>query len=234
MSAQELKRVIIVEDDPETRDSISLTFELGFESVQILTFDRIWQAAEAFEDFHPDLITIDLGLPDGDGLQLIRQIRKSSELPIIVLSGRGDDSTILTAIRLGADDYLVKPFSSIELQAHVEALMRRIARSNESKEKPTLVELTPRVSLDIANAQIIQSGVSQSLSAREVGCLQVLAEANGRIVPTDELKKQVWGDDSVSDSAVKMVFYRLRKSLDDGAARALIQSHRGIGYSLGI
>ena len=92
---------------PGTRDSIALTFELGFPNVAIQMLDRAKLVHSAVEQHDPDLITIDLGLPDGDGLQLIRQIRERSESPIIVLSARGDDSTILTAIRLGADDFLV-------------------------------------------------------------------------------------------------------------------------------
>lgn len=225
--------MIIIEDDPETRDSIELAFELGFSEVQVRTFDRIKPVKVAIDDFNPDLITVDLGLPDGDGLQLIRQIRKDSQLPIIVLSGRGDDSTILTAIRLGADDFLVKPFSTIALQAHVEALMRRVGRSQANKNQTSVIDLSTNVKLDLSAAKIIQYGVDIPLSAREVQCLSLLVEANGKIVTTDGFKEQVWGSKSISDSAVKMVFYRLRKSLgDDDAARLMIQSHRGIGYSL--
>ena len=229
--ATTVKSVIIVEDDAGTRDSIALTFELGFPNVAIQMLDRAKLVHSAVEQHDPDLITIDLGLPDGDGLQLIRQIRERSESPIIVLSARGDDSTILTAIRLGADDFLVKPFSTIALQAHVEALMRRVNRSNLQPEKS--IKLSKNLILELGSARMIQNGVGISLSGREVECLSLLVEANGKIVTTEEFKEKVWGSKSVSDSAIKMVFYRLRKSLgDDETARRIIQSHRGIGYSL--
>jgi len=231
-----VNRVIVVEDDHATRESIALTFELGFRSVEILKFDRIKPVVTVLDEFDPDLITIDLGLPDGDGFQLIRQIRERSDLPIIVLSGRGDDSTILSAIRLGADGYLVKPFSTIELQAHVEALMRRATqpKSQVVPEGKEIIDLASNISLDLGSASVVQDGVTMPLSAREVDCLSLLVKSKGKIVTYSEFKEHVWGSVSVSDAAIKMVFYRLRKSLgDDDLARMLIQSHRGIGYSLG-
>jgi two-component system, OmpR family, KDP operon response regulator KdpE len=228
-----INRVIIVEDDPATRDSISLAFEIGFQGVDIVQFDRLAPVIEAIASHKPDLITLDLGLPDGDGIQLVRKIREISDLPILILSGRGDDSSILTAIRMGADDFLVKPFSTIELQAHVEALMRRVKRL-EVGPVHREISLRPNLSLDLPGARLIKDGIDIPLSAREVECLSLLVEADGKIVTTKEFKERVWRSTSVTDAAVKMVFYRLRKSLgDDESDSLLIQSHRGIGYSLG-
>jgi len=227
-----LNRVIVVEDDEATRDSISLAFELGFQGVEILKFDRLAPVLAAISRHKPDLITVDLGLPDGDGIQLVKSIREFSDLPVLILSGRGDDSSILTAIRVGADDFLVKPFSTIALQAHVEALMRRVRRL-ETKSVSQEILLRPNLVLDLSGAQIVHDGTPISLSAREVECLTLLVEADGKIVTMREFKERVWNSTTVSDSAIKMVFYRLRKSLgDDETARLLIQSHRGIGYSL--
>ena len=228
-----IDRVIIVEDDSATRDSISLAFEIGFQGVEILQYDRLAPVIDAIASHKPDLITLDLGLPDGDGIQLVRKIREISDLPILILSGRGDDSSILTAIRMGADDFLVKPFSTIELQAHVEALMRRVNRL-EARSIKREISLRPNLVLDISGARMIQDGVEIQLSAREVECLTLLVEADGKIVTTREFKERVWRSTAVSDAAIKMVFYRLRKSMgDDEPDSLLIQSHRGIGYSLG-
>jgi len=224
---------MIVEDDPSSADSIALTFELGFKGVVVEQYDRVRSALEAFERFQPDLVTADLGLPDADGNQLIRYLRTKSDVPIIVLSARDDDSSILTAVRLGADDYIVKPFSSIELQAHVEALLRRASGGKPSQ--VDIVRLSPDMTLDLARAVVIQGDGEVELSAREFECLKVLVEAEGRIVSTRELKTSVWRTDTVSDSAVKMVFYRLRQTLGDHEqSRTLIQSHRGIGYSVNL
>lgn len=227
-----LNRVIVVEDDEATRDSISLAFELGFKGVEILKFDRSAPVLAAISRHKPDLITVDLGLPDGDGIQLVKSIREFSDLPVLILSGRGDDSSILTAIRVGADDFLVKPFSTIALQAHVEALIRRVRRL-ETKSVSQEILLRPNLVLDLSGAQIVHDGTPIPLSAREVECLTLLVEADGKIVTMREFKERVWNSTTVSDSAIKMVFYRLRKSLgDDETARLLIQSYRGIGYSL--
>ena len=220
--------MIIVEDDPATRDSIALTFEICFPQATIHQFDRMKQVIKAIEQHKPDLITVDLGLPDGDGLQLIKQVREKSDLPIIVLSARSDDSTILTAIRLGADDFLVKPFSTVVLQAHVEALLRRVDNSDEHHNDK--IVLTPELTLDLGRAMVILNGADIPLSSREVMCLSILVNANGKIVTNDEFKESVWGSKSVSDSALKMIFYRLRKTLgDDETTSRLIRSHRGIG-----
>ena len=228
-----IDRVIIVEDDSATRDSISLAFEIGFQGVEILQFDRLAPVMDAISSHKPDLITLDLGLPDGDGIQMVRKVREVSDLPILILSGRGDDSSILTAIRMGADDFLVKPFSTIALQAHVEALMRRVHRPEVAPAKRE-ISLRPNLTLDLAGARIIQDGVEIQLSSREVDCLTLLVEADGKIVTTKEFKERVWRSTSGSDSAIKRVFSRRRKSLgDDELESLLIQSHRGIGYSLG-
>ncbi len=233
VAGQRLKKMVIVEDDLGTSESIALTFELGFDGVEIRSFDRITPAFDQIEQIDPDLITIDLGLPDGDGLQLIRKIRDRSDIPIIVLSARGDDSTVLTAVRLGADAFLVKPFSAIALQAHVEALIRRINRPTSSSDLGEPINLAPGILLDLGEAKIVYHGVDIPVSARELDCLSLLVQANGKIVTIAEFKERVWGSNTVTDSAIKMVFYRLRKSLgDDPAARMLVQSHRGIGYSL--
>lgn len=137
----------------------------------------------------------------------------------------------LTAVRLGADDFLVKPFSTIVLQAHVEALLRRV--DNSDRYLDDKIALAPDLTIDLGRAMVIRNGADTPLSSREVMCLSILANANGRIVTNDVFKESIWGSKSVSDSALKMIFYRLRKTLgDDETTGSLIQSHRGIGYSL--
>lgn len=233
MANPSVRSVMIVEDEESFRESITLSFELGFPNVNIHHFDRVETAIQNFDRVQPDLITLDLGLPDGDGTKLLRSVRGTSDVPIIVLSGRDDDSSILTAIRLGADDYLVKPFSVIELQAHVEALLRRVTRPNKITNE--LIRLTERIKFDVQRAALLDGDGIIPLSAREFECMNVLVAAEGGIVQIDDLKSAVWHSTRVSDSAVKMVFYRLRQSLGGSPdADRLFQSHRGIGYSLNI
>jgi two-component system KDP operon response regulator KdpE len=118
------QRVLVIEDEPSVREAITLYFEISYPGVVVSQHDRSAGVLDDVVGSEPDLVTLDLGLPDGDGPTLIRSIRDVSEVPIIVISAHHDDTSILAATKLGAAYFLVKPIGLIVLQAHVEALMR--------------------------------------------------------------------------------------------------------------
>jgi two-component system KDP operon response regulator KdpE len=227
-----LKNVFVVEDDLLTRELIALSFEITHDGVTVNQFGRAQGVIEQVRDKGPDLITIDLGLPDGDGLSLIREIRRFSSIPIIVLSARHDDSTIVAAIGLGADSYLIKPSSIVAIQAHVQAVMRLSERAPHNIGSNS--EIVIRESrIDIERGAVRIDGVWESLTKLELKIVISLFSAAGRIVLTGDLKSAVWGDPGIPDSTVKMAIYRLRQKIrDDDRADPAIVNHRNVGYSL--
>jgi two-component system KDP operon response regulator KdpE len=229
-----LKNVIVVEDDLLTRELIALSFEITHDGVAVEQFRRAQGVIEQVRDREPDLITIDLGLPDGDGLSLIREIRRFSTIPIIVLSARHDDSTIVSAIRLGADSYLIKPSSIVAIQAHVQAVMRLSERAAHNIGSNSEIVIRER-RIDIERSAVQIDGVWESLTKLELNFLTSLCSATGRIVLTEDIKSAVWGNPEIPDSTVKMAVYRLRQKIrDDDRADPVIVNHRNVGYSLAV
>lgn len=227
-----LSRVFVVEDDLSTRESIAMSFEITYPGVSVSQFDRARGVMDELASGEPDLITVDLGLPDGDGLGLIRDIRSQSSVPIMVVSARDDDSTLVAAIRLGADAFLVKPVSLVALQAHVEALIRLKDRPIKTADSGNVIELHNCV-IDLDRGSVEINGVKESLTKIELYFLTILGAAGGRIVPMEDIKIGVWGEPDVSDSTVKMAVHRLRLKLgDDTAEYPVIVNHRSVGYSL--
>lgn len=224
------KKVFVVEDDQSVRTSIALSFEITWPETVVVEFESGVNVAERVLAESPDLVLLDLGLPDMDGLSVIRQIRGRSPVPIIVLSARTDDSSILGAIRLGADAFLNKPISQIALQAHVEATMRRVS---ESAPAATVVQIRDDVSIDLAAAIVEVHGVSHDLTKVEINLLGSLLAHNGKIAEFESLKSDSWDEPSVTDSALKMAIHRLRVKIgDDERDDPIVVSHRGIGYSI--
>lgn len=227
-----LNRVFVIEDDQSTRDSIVLSFEISYPGTVAVPFPRAGGVLEAMVDDPPDLATIDLGLPDSDGFGLIRDIRSISDMPIIVITARGDDSSLVAAIRLGADEFLIKPVTLVALQAHVEAVIRLYNRSRSGKAVTRRFQ-TPRGAVDLDRAYIESDGIREPLSNTDILLLESLLASGGRIVLMETLKRDVWGGSDTTDTALKMAVHRLRQTIgDDDAEHPVIVHHRAVGFSL--
>ena len=175
-----------------------------------------------------DLVVLDLGLPDGSGLELLRALRSSSRLPVIVVSGHGDETDRVAGLEIGADDYLVKPFSQRELVARIRAVLRR----SQPPETPTVLDVgTLRV--DTAARQASGTGVPLTLRPKEYALLELLARSPGRVFSAERLLEQVWGASWQQSATVIEHVYRLRGKLSRLPAPApRITTVRGYGYRL--
>jgi DNA-binding response OmpR family regulator len=177
----------------------------------------------------PSLILLDLMLPDTDGLEVCRQIRKSEELaqiPIIMLTARGDESDKVVGLELGADDYMTKPFSVKELVARIHAVLRRPVGGEAAKRISvgTLV-------IDLDKFEVTTEGAKVELTATEFKILQLLASRKGRVFSRDQILDFLWGNEkAVVDRTVDVHIRNLREKL--GAAASLIKNIRGVGYKL--
>lgn len=178
------------------------------------------QVLEATRD--ADVVLLDLGLPDDDGLNVLRSVRAASEVPIIIVTARGDETDRVVGLELGADDYVVKPFSVRELSARIRAVSRR--RRVEASLN------TARVAIDRSRRRASCDGRDLDLTAKEFDLLAVLAEEPGRVVPRQELLSRVW--DPVwhgSGKTLDVHVSSLRRKLGDAS---LVETVRGVGYRL--
>jgi DNA-binding response OmpR family regulator len=192
-----------------------------------------FQDAEALYRFlqkdKPDLILLDLMLPDIDGLDVCRYLRKNeglSQIPVIMLTARGEESDKVLGLGLGADDYVTKPFSVKELIARIQAVLRR----REQRDTVRQIVLGPLV-IDLDKHEVTQAGRPVDLTATEFKILQLLASRRGRVFTRDQILDHLWGHEkAVVDRTVDVHIRNLREKL--GPAASLIKNVRGVGYKV--
>lgn len=219
-------RILLVEDDPGIRKFLRVALEAqGFRLEEAASGkDGIARAATA----QPDLVVLDLGLPDMDGKAVIRRIREWSSVPILILSVRQDEEEKVAALDAGADDYVVKPFGIAEMMARVRALLR--SRSGGAVPEAEVAHGNLRI--DIARHEVTLAGEPLKLTRKEFDLLTLLARNAGRIVTHRQLLADVWGPAHEHDLQYLRVFIgRLRAKLgDDPAAPQFILNEPGVGY----
>ena len=225
-----LPHILLLEDDPAIAKTVVYAFERAGLRVThcLLVADALRQLKTA----PPDALVLDIGLPDGSGLDVCRQVRASAtqrHLPVLVLSAQGEEIDRVVGLELGADDYVTKPFSPRELVARVRGLLRR-ASAPTSPAPPASTGFT----LDLDGQRATWQGQALPLTRRELGLLAELLRQPGRIRSRDALLSAVWGNDSESsdrtvDTHIKTLRAKLQQitpSLDP------IATHRGLGYSI--
>lgn len=223
--------ILIVEDDPPIRNLISVALESH--DYRPLIAASAGSAVLEASSHNPDIMLLDLGLPDLDGVEVIRKIRSWSGMPIIVISARSDDSDKIEALDAGADDYLTKPFSVDELLARLRVTLRRLNQiRNESPE--TAVFVNGPLRIDYAAGCSFIGEEELHLTPIEYKLLCVLARNCGKVLTHKYITMQVWGSAWENNVASLRVFMAtLRKKLDTpDSAQGYIQTHVGIGYRM--
>jgi len=228
-------RVLVVEDDAAI--VVPLTRALTREGYEVVTADSIDGATAVLAQGGVDLVVLDRGLPDGDGLEVVRRAREAaSALPFLVLTARAEEADLVTGLDAGADDYLTKPFRLPELLARLRALMRRVAPEVDDDPLGERSVLTARgVRLDQGSHQVWKDGVEVHLSVKEYDLLRVLLREAGAVVSRDRLMSRVWGSDWFgSTKTLDMHVSWLRRKLGDPVHRddqpRLITTVRGVGF----
>lgn len=226
--AEVMHRMLVVEDDPGIEKVLSMLFEMnGFRVVSAATCELGIRRAQTFR---PDICILDLGLPDRDGITFIAETRASSAVPIIVLSARTQEDQRLAAFEAGADDYVLKPFSSGELLARVRTIIRRII----FRERPALQVRLGDTIVDLAGRTARRMGGEElrltPLEHRILACLA--RQANG-IVTHAELLNEVWGPDQNDVRALRVYVASLRRKLEpDPVQPRFLLTELGVGYRL--
>ena len=218
-------RILLVEDEEAISEPLAEHLERdGFAPEVAAT---IAEARDAYDRETPDLILLDVMLPDGDGRDLAREIRKESDVPIVMLTARGEEIDRVLGLELGADDYVVKPFSARELSARIRAVMRR----GRSTERRGPIEIGA-IALDPASRTVTKDGETVELAAREFDLLHMLMANAGEVVRREQIMDEVWdphwfGPTKTLDVHVSW----LRKKLEDAPSRPrYITTIRGVGF----
>jgi len=225
-------KILVVDDETSVTDLIGYNLEKAH--YEVLVAHDGEAALFSAEKHNPDLILLDLMLPKIDGLDVCRQLRKTSQVPIIMVTARGEEADRVIGLELGADDYLCKPFSMRELMARIKAVLRR--NQQDSPESPAAAILSgpSGLVLDEDSRTVTISGAPLPLTRLEFDLIQHLVLNTGRVLSREQLLSQAWGYDFVGgtravDSAVK----RLRKKIQEiDPDLTLIETVRGIGYRL--
>ena len=221
-----------LEDDPAIGNLIATTLE-----TQNYQYHRAKTGAGAVMDaltFRPDVMLLDLGLPDMDGVDIIKKVRTWSNLPIIVVSARSEDGDKVAALDAGADDYLTKPFSVDELLARLRVALRRVRYDHERTREESSVYENGGLKIDYAAGCAYRDGEEVHLTPIEYKLLCLLAKNTGKVLTHNYILNEVWGSPTASDTPSLRVFMAtLRKKLEaDPGHPQYIQTHIGVGYRM--
>ncbi|HEY9789134.1 MAG TPA: response regulator [Candidatus Obscuribacterales bacterium] len=222
--------VLLIEDEQQIRRFLRAS--LPDENYALIEAGSGLEALSKFDGNEVDLVLVDLGLPDIDGLEVISQLRKKSRVPIIVLSARGQEQTKIEALDRGADDYITKPFTIGELLARLRAALRRAGRASEPAEVHTFT--LGDISVDLEGRLVRKKGEDVHLTPIEFGLLSSLLKRAGKVVTHNQLLKEVWGDEYMGETHyVRVYMAQLRAKLEDNPARPrFIMTEPGVGYRL--
>jgi len=222
--------VLIVDDEPQMRKLVRITVSShGYRVVEAATGAEGLQQASAHT---PDLILLDLGLPDMDGLVVAKKLREWSTAPILVLSARGQEESKVAALDGGADDYLTKPFGADELMARIRVALRHAARAGEAPK--TIVGIGPDIRVDLNRRVVEVRGIEVHLTPIEYKLLVALLQNAGGVVTHRQLLQQVWGPGNVDQMQYLRVYMtNLRRKLEKNPARPqYLMTEAGVGYRL--
>jgi DNA-binding response OmpR family regulator len=218
--------VLVVDDEPIVREVVIRYLRReGYETLEAADGLR---ARELLERHEPSLVVLDLMLPGTDGLELCRWIRSRSDLPVIMLTARGEEADRIVGLELGADDYVTKPFSPRELAVRVRAVLRRATAPHRPEEMLTFGELE----IDAGAREVTKAGKPLKLTAKEFDVLYFLASNPRRVFSRDHLMERVWGYSTALDTGTVTVHIRrLREKIEDDPSRPrFLETVWGVGY----
>lgn len=225
-----MPRVLLIEDDPSVREGVELGLRRRGHEVRAAATGEAGLAALA--EFRPDLLLLDLMLPGMNGVQVCRQVREHSQLPIIMLTARGDDFDVVIGLEAGADDYIVKPARPEVIEARIRAVLRRLDDSGPGR---PVIEVYGELTIDRAGLTVTKAGRPLALAPSELKLLLHLAAAPEQVFSRQQLLEHVWEHSFTADARlVDACVARLRGKIEDEAGSPrYVQTLRGFGYRFG-
>ncbi|MDP2948361.1 MAG: response regulator transcription factor [Chloroflexota bacterium] len=224
-------KILVVDDEPDVIEVVRLCFNLRWPEAEVLAAATGEEALAAVESQSPDLVLLDIMLPGMDGFEVCQEVRRFSDVPIIMLTARDAEVERVRGLEMGADDYITKPFSHLELLARSRAVLRRY-----QNQPPAVGEMfeAGNLQVDYASRRVIVGGKPVKLTPIEYGLLYHLTRNAGRVLPHRTLLAKVWGREYENElDYLKVYVRRLRHKLEeDPGAEVCIESERGVGYRL--
>ncbi|MGC8524735.1 MAG: response regulator [Acidibrevibacterium sp.] len=219
-------RILVIDDEPQIHRFLRPALEAaGF---AVIPAETAAEGLRLIAGQAPDLVLLDLGLPDLDGQEVLRRLRGFSDVPVIVLSAREREAEKIAALDNGADDYVEKPFALGELLARTRAALRRVTHLVETTE----IIRAGAIEIDLARHEVRRDGTAIALTPREFAVLALLARHHGRVLTHRQILTTLWGPAHAEDIAyLRVSVWQLRRKLGDGAERLLV-NEPGIGYRL--
>jgi two-component system KDP operon response regulator KdpE len=223
-------KILVVDDAPEVIESVRLGFTLQWRDVEIVSALDGQTGLDLVETELPDIVLLDIGLPDVDGFEVLQSIREFSDVPVVMLTARDDAMDKVKGLELGADDYVTKPFNHLELLARVNAVFRRLDLPSPRSRVPSF--RSGELEVDFSAQEARLGGVPLDLTPTEYKLLYHLVRNAGRVLQHATLLARVWGREYVNEIDYLRVYVRrLRDKLaDDPEKPRYIQTQRGVGY----
>jgi two-component system, OmpR family, KDP operon response regulator KdpE len=222
-------KVLVIDDDARMRDALEIGIQLQWEDAQVLTAADGEVGLDRFFNEEPDIVLLDVNMPLKNGFEVLKAIRQVSDVPVIMLTARGEDIDQVRGLELGADDYIAKPFSHLALMARIKAALRRA-------EFPPPVQALPdfqagELAIHFQNQEVTVGGQQVKLTPVEYKLLYHLVRNAGHLLPHQALLDRVWGGDyDASPEYLKVFVSRLRAKLRSGTGAEYIETERGRGY----
>ncbi|MBA2450130.1 MAG: response regulator transcription factor [Chloroflexi bacterium] len=223
-------QILIVDDDDDLLEALAIGMQLQWQDAEVVTAGDGELGLQAFFERSPDVVLLDVGLPRLDGFAVLRRIREVSDTPVIMLTARGDELDKVRGLEIGADDYVTKPFSPLELLARIKAVLRRTDLPPPTRAMPSFVADELAVNFD--SHEVTKRGAPIALTALEYRLLYHLVRNAGHVLSREALLARVWGD-QYRDQAdyLKVYISRLRSKLEDDPEHPrYILTERGLGY----
>ena len=227
-SAVDKQKLLVVEDDRSI--AVGLEYSLGQEGFGVTLCAGVADALEALKTERFDLAVLDLSLPDGSGYDVCRAIKRQGDMPVIFLTARDDEVSVVMGLDMGADDYITKPFRIRELTSRIRSVLRRAGQGGS-----TLMEFGP-VQINAALGKVYKNGQDVFFSALEYRLLMTLANHAGQVLSRNQLLESIWdvSGDFVNDNTLTVYIKRLREKIEDDPQNpVIIETVRGLGYRVG-
>lgn len=223
-------KILVVDDAPEVAESIEIGLSLQWRDVTILRAASGSEALDVIERERPDLVLLDIGLPDTDGYEVVKEIRRFSDVPVVMLTARDEQMDKVKGLELGADDYVTKPFDHLELLARIKAVLRRVHLPAPVGRVPSF--RSGELEVDFSAHEARLSGERIDLTPTEYKLLYHLVRNAGQVLPHATLLAKVWGREYEDEvDYVRVYIRRLREKLGDDPERPrYIRTERGLGY----
>ena len=222
-------KVLIADDENEIRNLLRLYLENdGFQVADVATGTEV---ADAMERFKPDLVLLDIMMPGKDGIHVLKDIRETNNVPVMIISAKTADAERILGLNVGADDYICKPFNPLEVVARVKSALRRFYALGGGEEKAETITCGD-LELDIEKCLLLKGGTPLDLTSVEYKIMELLMKHPGKVFTKQQIYEYAWGEDYfVADNNIMVAISKLRTKLDEDPSR-YIKTLRGLGYRL--